>query len=928
MAEKESKQFRPEKWILIGILLLIPNSGYLLSFSDASIFYLSNVFLHVALGLLLFVPVLIYGWRYLKREAHAGKEAGLFTGYAGFGLFAAGMIIGLYLTFAGVQQKSTWLLYSHIGLCFCGLVFLVASIRRVGHQISIDNPINTAGRYLLICTSAGVCIPILVAAYKLVFINDDDRIHNPHSAPASMAGEAMGGEQGAFYPSSIATHEQNTIAADFMLTPETCGAAGCHPDIYRQWQSSAHRYSDYKNLWYRKATVEAEQHAGATSTKWCAGCHAPAALLSSEGHAPAVQHAQSPAAHAGISCMVCHAITEVRGTMGQGGFIIEKPALFDMLASKNPLVKNIYSLFVHLDPAPHRDTFRQPFHRNENGAFCSSCHKAHTDAPINQARWLQIMNDYDSWQASSFGQGDRDFVRAEERKDCVTCHLPYVPTQDGKSFVRDHRFLGANTLLPTLNHDEQHLQATIAFLRDNRISLDVFAVSAEPAPTMVPHPAGEARHDNVQVATLIANQNEPLSQNFFTRDSAVVVPLEDRVAAITRGQALRLEVVVRSQDIGHFFPAGAVDMAQAWLELKLVDEGGKLIFWSGATRHEEVDPAAHFYGVEMVDSTGQRTSHERSWEARAAAYINLLPPNSAEVVRYRVQIPEDCGERIQVITKLNYRKYHPAHFQWLNDPSVRQALGGKTPEGAITLPIVEMARAEAALQITASGNHKSLNDTANAESKAERWQNYALGLLRQNELTAAEYAFVQALQFAPDNDDFAINLGIVQLRTGRASEAKAVFKKIAERSKESARAHYYLGMAHKAEGDYRKALNSVKKASDAARRDREFRIEIGRLYHLLGDYERAMRSFKRALRIDPENPVAYHEMMKTYLAKGDEKSAARVEQLYRRFSKDETVKAFERKLHPHGTHAPPHIYHEHHSADPDWLESEATNGHF
>ncbi len=913
MAEKDSKKFRVEKWLLIGILILLPNSGYLLAFAEASILYLGNVFLHVGLGLLLFIPILLYGWRFLKQQARTGKELGLYAGHLGYWLLVLGMALGLYLTIAGVKQRTTLLLYAHLVLCFLGVIFLVISIRRVGHQISISNPINTAGRYLLVFVSLTVCIPILVLVYRMLFVRYDDRIHNPHSAPKSMADEAMGGAEGPFYPSSIATAAGDTLATDFMLTPETCGEANCHPDIYQQWQSSTHRSSDFKNFWYRQAFAHAEQKIGTTSTKWCAGCHAPAALLHGTSNLPAAQQTQHASAHAGISCTVCHAIVDVRGTLGQGGFIIEKPKMFDLLASKNPTIKQIYAWFVHLDPAPHRDTFRRPFHRNENGAFCSSCHKAHTDAPINNARWLQIMNDYDSWQDSNFGQADRDFAYIEKRKNCVACHMPLVPTHDGKEAVRDHRFLGANSLLPLLNKDEAQAQATAAFLKEDRIALDLFALNlAAPSDTVL----ADTSATHVELATLLEppQTKTALVANAPAHDSLFVLQSQSTLV-LQRGKSVRLEVVVRSRNIGHAFPAGMADMAQAWLEVKIVDEQGKTIFVSGETRAEEVDPQAHFYGVEMVDSTGARTSHERSWEARAAKFVNLLPPNSAELVRYRFTLPEDCGERLQLTAKLNYRKYRPQYLQWLHDSAARQSLGLRED---VRLPIVEMARAEAQIQIGAP-HAASVADSAHF---AERWQSYGIGAMRRNEWALAEHAFRQAMRLASENVYHCINLGAMLLRDGRTSEAKALFEAAVEKDDESARAQYYLGMALKAEGDYRKALNYVKRASELANRDREFRVEIGRIYHLLGDYERAIRSFKRALRIDPEAPLVYFEMMNTYRAKGDEKSAKRVEKLYLRFSKDESMKVLERKLAP-----PVKREYETSHFNSSLSDSSATNGH-
>ncbi len=895
MAEKDSKQFRLEKWLVIGMLVLLPNSGYLLAFAEASVFYLGNVFLHVGLGLLLFVPLLLCAWRFLQRQARTGKELGLYAGHLGYWLLVLGLALGLYLTVVGVRQRTSLLLYAHVGLCFLGVVFFLVSIRRVGHQISISNPINTAGRYLLVFISIAVCIPILVLVYELLFVRHDDRIHNPHAGPKSMAEEAVGGVEGAFYPSSIATTTGDTLATDFMLTPETCGEANCHPDIYQQWQSSTHRSSDFKNFWYRQALTHAEQKIGVTSIKWCAGCHTPAALLNGAAQLPVAQQAQAASAHAGISCTVCHAIVEVRGTLGQGGFIIEKPKMYDLLASKNPALKNIYAWFVHLDPAPHRDTFRQPFHRNENGAFCSSCHKAHTDAPINQARWLQIMNDYDSWQDSNFGQADRDFAYIEKRKNCVACHMPLVPTHDGEETVRDHRFLGANSLLPILNKDEAQAQATSAFLREDRIALDLFAISLATAAES-DTAAADTSNTNLELATLLepAQTNLALPAKTQTLDTLLLLHPEFALT-LARGQTVRLEVVVRSRNLGHAFPAGLADMAQAWLELKIADDKGNTIFENGATRGDSVDPNAHFYGVAMVDSAGALTSHERSWEARAARWVNLLPPNSAELVRYRINIPADCGERLQLTAKLNYRKYRPEHLQWLRDPAVKPSLGLREE---VRLPIVEMARAEAHLQIGARTTPAPTVGITDSARFAERWQNYGIGAMRRNEWAAAEYAFRQALRCAPEDLYHRLNLGAVLLRAGHTSAAKTLFEAAAAKDDESARAQYYLGMAHKAEGDYRRALNLVKRASELANRDREFRVEIGRIYHLLGDYERALRSFKRALRIDPEAPKVYHEMMKTYRAKGDEKSAQRVEKLYLRFSKDDNMKALERLLAP------------------------------
>ena len=50
-----------------------------------------------------------------------------------------------------------------------------------------------------------------------------------------------------------------------------------------------------------------------------------------------------------------------------------------------------------------------------------------------------------------------------------------------------------------------------------------------------------------------------------------------------------------------------------------------------------------------------------AWASRSVAYVRLIPPGAADTVHFRLQIPPDCGDKITVKAKLNYRK-----FAWWN----------------------------------------------------------------------------------------------------------------------------------------------------------------------------------------------------------------------------------------------------------------------
>lgn len=945
-SEFKEKRFWAEKAVLIGILLLLPNSGYLIAFAENSFFYMLNVFLHVGLGLALLVPALIYGRRLLAKDARTGKELAMFTGHLGFWFCVLGVAAALYLMLAGNFKKSEWILYAHVVFCFLGVIFLTTAIRRVGHQISIKNRYDTAGRWLLIFSVVGVCIPLLVHAYRFLFVHYDERIHNPALAPASMEAEAIGGTQGPFFPSSAATTSQDTIPVSFLVNAEACGAAGCHEDIYRQWRSSSHRFAGFENPWYRAALAETEAQAGTTATKWCAGCHTPAALLNGVSNLAVAAQTQTEVAQAGVTCTACHTVVDVRGTMGQGGYVIEKPAMFAWLASEDAWKRRLFAWFVRLDSKPHRQAFLQPFHQKENGAFCSSCHKGHVDWPLNHARWVQVMNDYDSWQASGFGLGAKDYARTPARKDCAACHMaaPSGEANTGASRLSDHRFLGANAWLPLWQNDRERLQATLDYLRENRITLDIFAASVSPnprrKPQLLPPDSSSIYRQEALAASVMQNAEAEWSLQRIAlagqEPDSLIAPLADHLPFFSAGQSFRLDVVVRSRDIGHYFPAGAADMAQAWLEVQIFDERGKTVFWSGAARgerREEVDPRAHFYGVHLLDGAGRRVYHAESWKTQSA-FANLLPPNSAEVVRYRVKLPEDCGSQLRLVAKLNYRQYHPEALARLQDHDAGlSAAMADTARHAlrkqIVPPVVELARTELAL----SSRQRPKPEEAQPDKTvlAARWQDYGIGLLRQHDVAAAEQAFLSARALAPKDIDTWINLGIIKLRLGQAGAAKKLFDKALELDEEDPRAHFYMAMAFKAEGDYRQALKHVKSASSVARRDREFHMELGRLHHLLGNRRYSKQAYKRVTHIDPEDPAIYEELIQVYKAEGNKEARmARSQQLAHRFAQDERMKSLARqaRMQAFRPDTASTVYHEYHSADPNfWPATEPSNGH-
>jgi tetratricopeptide (TPR) repeat protein len=924
------------KWVFIAFVILVLNSGYLAAFAEPNLFYMLNVLLHVVLGVALVIPFFIYVRRFLENDAPKGKELAIYMGRLGYWCLAPCVLTGLYLTAVNATHLHSWILYVHIAAGFAGAAFFQKSIRSVAHKVSTKNLYDVAGRVAWITVVIAIFVPILVGIYNLIVPRDSERISNPAMPLEGIEESARGSVNGPFAPSAISTVTQKNISSQSFLNSASCSRSRCHPDIYHQWQSSAHHYSSFNNPWYRKsvesllensqnARTDTNHHAARNNpAKWCAGCHDPALLVSGKLEQPLQELAKTAEAHAGISCTACHSIVQVKSTLGQADYVVKEMPLNDWATSDNKILQKLYDFLVRIDPEPHRRSMMKPFHRDDGAEFCSTCHKAHLDKPVNGYRWVRSFNDYDPWQAGPFsGRSSRSSYAAREAKSCVDCHMPLIKSKDAGNFrgkIRSHRFPGANTALPTVKQNHEQLEATIAFLRDNQVSVDIFAIgkpyshvstkdsirkntenSFAKERRLAPLLLGAPVRTPFTLFAVGDEQRFALGAGGSTRHSSeVVAPINRSNIAANRGEEVRIDVVVRSLNVGHFFPTGTVDAHEVWLELQAIDDRGQIIFWSGAVADAgkgQVDSSAHFYRSYLVDGEGNHLDKNNTWMAREAAYVNLIPPDGADVVRYRLKIPADCGDEIHFLAKLHYRKFSRTFTQWVF-ADFPQALALKSVFGLAAfaeneqnghletwpeIPIVEMARDSATIAIVNSEAEKPALSIKADPQDWNRWNSYGLGLLGQGDLENAESAFLRVAENAPNRAEAWINTGIVRLQKGNFEGARKAFETALKMDNTPFKINFYFGLTLRAQGEYDEALKYFKKAIAKFPRDRLAKIERGHLYLLMKDHQRAIADFEKVLSLDPENLEAYYYLIQAYRAVGEGEKAERAEMLYERF---------------------------------------------
>ncbi len=895
-----------------GLVILLLNSAYIASSAAPSLFFYSNIALHVLLGAALTVGAIIYLAGVRPRFSPLSLVAGV--------LFGATIAAGVWLAGVGATRVHQRVIDVHRGLAIAAALALAAWAIAYAGRAATPRARRAAWAAAALLVVA-VAAPVLIKVIAKRQWQDRYRIVNPLVPPLAMDNEG-GGPGTPFFPSSAKTNVGGTIPSNFFMTSKTCER--CHKDIYDQWNSSAHHFSSFNNQWYRKSIEYMQDVVGTRPSKWCAGCHDHAVFFNGRFDRPIKEQIDTPEAQAGLSCTSCHSIVHVGSTMGQGDFVIEYPPMHDLAASDNAFLKYTHDTLTYWAPEPHRNTFLKPFHREQTADFCASCHKVHLDVPVNGYRWIRGFNDYDNWQASGVsGQGARSFYYPPKPMRCADCHMPLVASNDpaaknGK--IRSHRFPGANTALPFVNHDTTQLKAVQDFLRDGAVSVDVFGIARGGAPAPIAEDTGAGKGSEPRIASTFAVGEESAQFGAAAVSNAppveVVAPLDKIPVAVRRGESVRVEVVLRTRKVGHFFPGGTVDAFDVWVEFEATDDRGRVLLHSGAVRDDgkgPVDAGAHFYRSLQLDEHGNQINKRNAWMSRSVAYVRLVPPGAADTIHYRLDVPKDAGDRIHLRAKVNYRKFAWWNTQWafagVRDPKdAKPAVARSYDDGrwlfigdtskvsgqikAIPdIPTTVMAQSQATLLVVPEAAPLEGAKPFLDKSVRERWNDYGIGLLLQGDLKGAEAAFLKVMAMDPPYADGPVNVARARLQEGNVEAAIEMLEKALKIDSDLAKTHFFMGTALKTLGRYDDALSHLRAAAAKYPRDRVVLDQMGRVQFLQRQFNDAIATFQRVLLVDPEDLQAHYNLMLCYQGLGNSELAAREQKLYMRFKADESAQS-------------------------------------
>src|SRR5215471_5238249 len=594
-------------------------------------FYMVMFGTHLVLGLLLVLPVVIFGIFHIRNAHNRPNRRAVRVGYLLFATSLVLIITGLLLTridifqFKDVGLKNPRLrsvaYWAHVITPFLA-VWLYVLHRLAGPRIKWYVGLRWAGA-------------VAVIVIGMVFLHS---AHPRKNQIGSVEGKKY------FLPSMARTASGNFIPARTLMMDSYC--LNCHQDGYNGWFHSAHHFSSFNNKPYLFSVRETRQIAlkrdgNVKAARWCAGCHDVVPFFSGAFDDPKFDDVNHPTSQAGITCTACHAITHVNSTVGNGDYTIDEPIHYPFAYSTNRILQYINQQLVKAKPEFHKKTFLKPFMRSAE--FCSTCHKVSIPQELNKYKeFLRGQNHYDTYLLSGVsGHGARSFYYPEKAvQNCAGCHMPlkesrdfganfFNPTNASARYIHNHLFPAANTGLAYIRGEPDIVKTEESYLKGT-LRVDIFGV-----------------------------------REGGTIDGALHAPLRPEIPALKPGAHYLLEVVLRTLKLGHPFSQGTVDSNEIWVDTR-VTSGERVVGRSGGFGPcNEVDPWAHFVNVYMLDRDGSRIDRRNPQDIFTPLYNHQIPPGAAQVVHYDLTVPPDQKEPLTVQVKLQYRKFDTIYMNYV-----------------------------------------------------------------------------------------------------------------------------------------------------------------------------------------------------------------------------------------------------------------------
>ncbi|PLX42633.1 MAG: hypothetical protein C0608_01995 [Deltaproteobacteria bacterium] len=429
-----------------------------------------------------------------------------------------------------------------------------------------------------------------------------------------------------FFPSLVNSDTGEQVPSSDFYPPKKC--AGCHRELYKEWNGSMHSNA-IKDPIFNALWKLAADEGGEGTENLCAGCHTAVGTLAGEITRDDEGNFQmSDIAREGVQCHLCHSIVgtsmlETPTNMPQNASIIVRPS------------KVMRGPFKDAEPMWHKAEYSELHTKAE---FCGNCHNV-----FHPANNFHIENTYNEWKFS---------IYAQKGIICQDCHM--MPIEKAIETAK------------TLTRPKNPGKAT-GFSKERE---NIFTHEFVGANFTVTAMLGADKHAEIAKKRLKSAASIDLTLPAKATDDGIT----------------RVKVRVNNIGAGHNLPTSLTEVRQVWLDIKVLDAEGKIIYTRGDLDEKgNIAAGTDLFGVEAVDSEGHHTI--KPWEIERFTYNNTIPPKGYADREYSFIVPKGSKGPINFRATLRYRGYPQAVANYL--------LGDDAP----TLPIVDMTAAEGSVPL-------------------------------------------------------------------------------------------------------------------------------------------------------------------------------------------------------------------------------------
>ncbi len=238
----------------------------------------------------------------------------------------------------------------------------------------------------------------------------------------------------------------------------------CHEEAYSQWRQALHSNS-FRTPFYRTSVNILARTKGIEFTRHCDSCHNPIGVLA--GALTQNSKVDRKFDEDGLTCTTCHSIQKLQPTVGNGGFVMNIPAVTsDENGNRIPGEVPYAQILDH--PERHAKTVMKDFYRTPE--FCSACHKANLPNPLNDYKFVRAFTVFDEWQNSKFSKRNPLTFYTADLTTCQGCHMkrsaPALFEVGAKNGTfASHRWAAGNTAVPFYYGFDEQMQKTLEFLK-------------------------------------------------------------------------------------------------------------------------------------------------------------------------------------------------------------------------------------------------------------------------------------------------------------------------------------------------------------------------------------------------------------------------------------------------------------------------------